>query len=81
VAVASQAAEAMILTSATEMDDVAFYNFASSSLHVYSLVREKMLWWLALARKMMWRCIASFGDSYHGDVLQFAKQLFLSGFL
>ena len=46
------------------------------SLHVYSLVRDKMLWWLALARKMMWWCIASFGDSYHGDVLQFTKQLF-----
>ncbi len=24
----------------------------------------------------MWRCIASFGDSYHGDMLQFAEQLF-----
>ncbi len=23
----------------------------------------------------MWRWIASFGESYHGDVLQFAKQL------
>jgi len=32
VAVASQAAEATILTSATEMDDVLFYNFAFSSL-------------------------------------------------
>ena len=35
-----------------------------------------MLWWLALAKKKMWRCIASFGESYHDDVLQFAKQLF-----
>ena len=35
-----------------------------------------MLWGLALARKkMLWR-LASFGDSYHGDVLQFTKQLF-----
>ena len=34
-----------------------------------------MCWWLALARKMMWRWIASFGESY-GDMLQFAKQLF-----
>jgi hypothetical protein len=39
-------------------------------------MREKMLWWLALAKKKMWRWIASFGDSYHGDVLQFEKQLF-----
>jgi hypothetical protein len=52
------------------------YYFAFSLLHVCSLVREKMLWWLALAKKKMWRCIASFGDSYHGDVLQFAKQFF-----
>ena len=35
-----------------------------------------MCWWLALARKKMWRWIASFGESYHGDVLQFAKQIF-----
>ena len=35
-----------------------------------------MLWWLALAKKKMWRWIASFGESYHDDVLQFAKQLF-----
>jgi hypothetical protein len=35
-----------------------------------------MLWWLALAKKKMWRCIASFGESYHDDMLQFAKQLF-----
>ena len=39
-------------------------------------MREKMLRWLALARKKMRRWIASFGESYHGDVLQFAKQLF-----
>ena len=42
---------------------------------MHSLVREKMWWWLALARKKMRRWIASFGKSYHGDVLQFAKQL------
>jgi len=35
-----------------------------------------MLWWLALAKKKMWRWIASFGDSYHSDVLQFGKQLY-----
>jgi hypothetical protein len=67
VAVASQAAEATILTSATEIADVAFYYFASSLLHVCLLVREKMCWWLALARKKMWLWITSFGDSYHGD--------------
>ncbi len=58
------------------MDDVAIYYFASSSLYVCLLVREKMCWWLALARKKMWRWIASLGESYHNDVLQFAKQLF-----
>ena len=67
---------ATLQSSATKIVDVAFYYFASSSLHVYLLVRETMLWWLALARKKMWRWIASFGESYHDDVLQFAKQLF-----
>ena len=33
-------------------------------------------WWLVLARKNMWWWIALFGDSYHGDVLQHAKQIF-----
>jgi hypothetical protein len=61
-------------SSATETAASTYY-FASSSLHVYSLVRETILWWLALAKKKMWRWIASFGESYHDDVLQFAKQL------
>ena len=52
------------------------YYFTASSLHMHSLVREKMWWWLTLARKKMWRWIASFGESYNGDVLQYAKQLF-----
>jgi hypothetical protein len=43
-------------------------------LHMYLLVREKMLRWLAFARKKMRQWIASFGESYHGDMLQFAKQ-------
>jgi hypothetical protein len=66
---------ATLQSSATQIVDVAFYYFASSSLHVYSLVRETMLWWLALAKKKMWRWIASFGKSYHyhGDVLQYTK--------
>jgi len=51
VVVATQAAEAMILTSATGIADVAFYYFASSSLHMCLLVGEKMCWWLALSRK------------------------------
>ena len=59
----------MLRSSATKIIHVAFYYFASSSLHVYSLVREKMLWWLALTRKKMWRWIASFGESYHGDMV------------
>jgi hypothetical protein len=52
------------------------YYYPVTSLHMHSLVREKMWWWLALARKKMWRWIASFGESYSGDVLQYAKQLF-----
>jgi hypothetical protein len=35
-----------------------------------------MCWWLALAKKKMWLWIASFGESYNGDVLQYTKQLF-----
>ena len=35
---------------------------------MHSLVRETMWWWLALVRKKMWRRIASFGESYLGDV-------------
>jgi hypothetical protein len=35
-----------------------------------------MCWWLAFAKKKMWLWIASFGESYNGDVLQYAKQLF-----
>ena len=35
-----------------------------------------MCWRLALARKNMWWWIASFGESYNGDVLQHAKQIF-----
>jgi hypothetical protein len=37
-------------------------------------MREKTWWWLALARKNMSWWIASFGDSYHADVSQYAKQ-------
>jgi hypothetical protein len=53
------------------------YNFTASS---HSLVRKKMWWWLALARNKMLLWLASFGESYNGDVLQYTKQLFFSGF-
>jgi hypothetical protein len=43
---------------------------------MHSLLREMMWWWLALARKKMWWWIASFGESYFGDVLKYLKQLF-----
>jgi hypothetical protein len=52
------------------------YHNAVLSLHVCSFVREKMCWWLALAKKNMQWWIPSFGDSYHGDTLQYAKQIF-----
>jgi hypothetical protein len=52
------------------------YYFTVSSFHVHLIVREKMCWWLALAKKKMWLWIASFGESYNGDVLQLSKQLF-----
>jgi hypothetical protein len=42
---------AMLRSSATKIFDLAFYYFAFSMLHVYLLVREKMLRWLAFARK------------------------------
>jgi hypothetical protein len=44
---------ATMLTSATKIVNASFYYFASSSLHVCLFVREKMCWWLALARKKM----------------------------
>jgi hypothetical protein len=71
---------ATVRLSATKIAKAAStYYFTASSLHMHSLVREKMWWWLALASKKMWWWIASFGESYHGDVLQHAKQLFSLG--
>jgi len=70
---------ATVRSSTTEIANAAsiYYFFTASSLHVHSFVREKMMcWWLALARKNMWLWIASLGESYHGDVLQYAKHLF-----
>ncbi len=43
---------------------------------MHSLVREKMWWWLSLAKKKMWLWIVSFGESYNGDMLQLAEQIF-----
>jgi len=68
---------AALQISATEITNAAAsYYHATSLLHVRSFVREKMCWWLAFAKKKMWLWIASFGESYNGDVLQYAKQLF-----
>jgi hypothetical protein len=68
---------ATMLTSANKIASMATLNFcATSLLHVSISVRETMWWWLAVARIKIWWCIASFGDSYLDDVLQFAKQLF-----
>jgi hypothetical protein len=65
-------------SSATKITNVAiYYHCAASLLHAYLLVRE-MCWWLTLAKKKMWLWIASFGDPYNGDVLQYTKQLFLT---
>jgi hypothetical protein len=65
-------AEATKLTSATKIasEAILYYSDASSH-HVYSLMREKMWWWLALARKKMLRWIASYGYSNHNDVFKY----------
>jgi len=65
---------ATLRSSAIENEALTYY-FTASSLHMHSLVSEKMWWWLALARKKMWLWIASFGESYNGDVLQLATVL------
>ena len=44
---------ATLRSSATETAASTYY-FTASSLHMHSLVREKMWWWLAIARKKMW---------------------------
>ena len=54
--------------------------YAASLLHVCTFVLEKMCWRLVLAMKKIWLWVASFGESYNGDMLHFAKQLLLSGF-
>ena len=52
------------------------YNFTALLLHVHLLVGEKMWWWLALTKKKMWLWIASFGNPYNGDMLQYATPFF-----
>jgi hypothetical protein len=69
---------AALRISASEIVNAATAYYAASLLHVCTFVREKMCWWLALAKKKMWFWIASFGDPYNGDVLQYTKQLFLT---
>jgi hypothetical protein len=69
---------AALQISASEIVNAATAYYAASLLHVHMFVREKMCWWLALAKKKMWLWIASFGDPYNGDVLQYTKQLFLT---
>jgi hypothetical protein len=67
---------AMLRISASEIVNAATAYYAASSLHVRTFVREKMCWWLAIAKKKMWLWIVSFGESYNGDVLQLAEQIF-----
>ena len=63
--------------STTEIANVAStYYLITSSFHIHSLVREMIWWWLVLSRKNLCWWLASFGESYHGDVLQYTKQLF-----
>jgi len=68
---------ATVRSSATEIANAAsIYYLITSSFNMHSLMREKTWWWLALARKNLCWWLASFGESYHGDVLQYAKHLF-----
>jgi hypothetical protein len=59
---------AALRMSASKIVNAATTYYAASSLHVHTFVREKMCWWLALAKKKMWLWIAFFGESYDGDV-------------
>jgi hypothetical protein len=60
-------------TKIAHMVSTSIYYSTASLLHVCSFAREKMCWWLALAKKNMSWWIPSFGDSYHGDAFQYAK--------
>jgi hypothetical protein len=67
---------AALQISASKIVNAATAYYAASSHHVCTFVREKMCWWLALAKNKMWLWIASFGESYNGNMLQLAEQLF-----
>ena len=67
---------AALRISASEFVNAATAYYAASLLHVRTFAREKICWWLALAKKKMWLWIASFDNPYDGDVLQLAEQLF-----
>jgi len=67
---------ATLQSSASKIVNVAKAYYAASSLHVRTFVRENMCWWLAIAKKKMWLWIVSNGESYNGDVLQLAEQIF-----
>jgi hypothetical protein len=45
-----------------------------TATHLFA--HEGECWWLAPVKKKMWPWIASFGESYLSDVLQYTKQLF-----
>ena len=69
-----------MLSSTTKTANVdSTYYLTALSLHMHLLVKEKMWWWHALARENMWLWIASFGKSYHDDVLQQQNNYFISG--
>jgi hypothetical protein len=66
LAIAVKTAALRDATSAKKNANVAaLYFCVTSLLHVHLLMRETMWWWLALVRKKMCWCIASFGKSYH----------------
>jgi hypothetical protein len=73
---ASHGVAALQISTTKITNTAASYYHTVSLLHVCSFVREKMCWWLALAKKKMWLWIASFGNSYNDEVLQYEKQLF-----
>jgi hypothetical protein len=65
---------AIKLTNFTEITKVTI-SYSLALPHTHSFVREAMWWWLTLIKK---RCVGGlhlFGNPYHGNVLQYEKQL------
>jgi hypothetical protein len=60
---------ASVQLSATKITNATISYYPASLLHACLFVREKMYWWLALARKKMCSWFVSFGEPYHSDVL------------